>query len=107
SICLLSLSANLSDTSPVASSNPYEELTGDETDFPFDRSSTRTLGGSIRKRLVVVPAICTEKKRVVSFSAPLLNFQSIRLGGPADLWPLAVSVRTGMISSCGDSPPWK
>ena len=70
SICLLLLSAIFSITSPVASSKPYEALTGEETGFPFDRSSTRTFGGSISNRPVLVPVICTEKKRVVSFFAP-------------------------------------
>ena len=72
SIRLLSFSAIFSFTSPVASSNPYEALTGIETHFLLARSSTRTLGGSNPNRLdsLWLPAICTEKNRVVSFAVP-------------------------------------
>src|SRR5260370_18309948 len=51
SILLLSLSAIFSFTSPVASSNPYEALTGTDTHFLLALSSIRTFGGSNPNRL--------------------------------------------------------
>ena len=84
SIRLVSFSAIFSFTSPVASSKPYEALTGSETHFFLARTSTRTLGGSNPNRLdsLWLPAIWTEKNRVVSFAVPGVSVHWMPVGGP-------------------------
>src|SRR5439155_13921078 len=74
---------------------------------PLERISTRTLGGANLDRPVPNAAICTEKKRVVSFGVPVLSVQSIPVGGPGSACTFGAMMTTGMITSCGDNPPWK
>src|SRR5438034_9871183 len=74
---------------------------------PLERLSTRTLGGATLNRPLLTPAICTEKKRVVSFGVPVLSVQSIPVGGPTSACAFGAMTTTGMPTSCGDNPPWK
>src|ERR1035441_807082 len=104
SILLLSLSAVFSFTSPVASSNPYEALTGIETGLFLALNSIRTLGGAIPNRLESSPVIWTEKNLVVSLEVPGFKVHWMP-AEDADAFAVECITTTGTISSCGDNPP--
>ena len=78
-----------------------------ETHFPLARISTLTLGGSRPNSPVLDPPTWTEKNRVESFFEPVDRTHFIPVGGPERAWAVGVITTTGMITSCGERPPWK
>lgn len=63
--------------------------------------------GSSPNSPVLVPPTCTEKNRVENLFEPVPSAHLIPVGGPEVAWAVGVMTTTGMISSWGDSPPWK